>query len=188
MDQTDRVPISLMVAEYALRLDDGDLSALARLYEISAARLLRFAQALARNREDAEDALQAAMIRIAENPKRLSGAQHPWAYFLKIVRNETLKVIGRRRPAQSISNVLGVWTLDDAPLERKEWQNRVRTTLQRLPPAQAEVVMLKIWENMTFLEIAVVIGESANTAASRYRYALEKLSRYLKPISDEVLK
>ena len=107
---------------------------------------------------------------------------------MNIVRNETLKIIGRGRDTRPIPDVWEVWTLDDAPLERQEWQSRVQATLERLPTAQSEVVILKIWEEMTFGEIAAVIGESANTAASRYRYALEKLSRHLKPIVDEELK
>jgi DNA-directed RNA polymerase specialized sigma24 family protein len=36
-------------------------------------------------------------------------------------------------------------------------------------------VHLKVWEGMTFQEIAHLTGESLNTAASRYRYAIEKL-------------
>jgi hypothetical protein len=46
------------------------------------------------------------------------------------------------------------------------------------------VVVLKIWEQFTFAEIAELISESPNTAASRYRYALEKLSRHLQPLVD----
>jgi RNA polymerase sigma factor (sigma-70 family) len=44
-----------------------------------------------------------------------------------------------------------------------------------LPEAQREVVALKIDAGLTFAEIAAVTGTSLNTAASRYRYALEKL-------------
>ena len=44
-----------------------------------------------------------------------------------------------------------------------------------LPPAQREVLALKVDGGLTFAEIAAVIGTSINTAASRYRYALEKL-------------
>jgi RNA polymerase sigma-70 factor, ECF subfamily len=38
---------------------------------------------------------------------------------------------------------------------------------------------LKVWEGMTFQEIAEFTGESLNTAASRYRYATEKLRNIL---------
>ena len=44
--------------------------------------------------------------------------------------------------------------------------------------------MLKIWEGLTFAEIAEVLDESPNTAASRYRYALQKLSQSLQPLLE----
>ena len=169
-----------------MQLGDGDLSALGRLFDVSASRLLRYAQTITRSREDAEDALQAAMICVAKNPKRLALAQHPWAYFLRVVRNETLKIVGRRQPMHSLNSALQVWTPEPDQTECNERCDLVRVALKRLPTEQAEVVALKIWEEMTFLEIAIVLGESANTAASRYRYALAKLSRYLQPIADEV--
>ena len=51
----------------------------------------------------------------------------------------------------------------------------IAAALAALPEAQREVVALKIDAGLTFAEIAVVTGTSLNTAASRYRYALEKL-------------
>jgi RNA polymerase sigma-70 factor (ECF subfamily) len=47
--------------------------------------------------------------------------------------------------------------------------------IQGLPPEQREVVILKVYEQMTFLEIARVVKASANTVASRYRYAMKRL-------------
>ena len=47
--------------------------------------------------------------------------------------------------------------------------------LGALPPEQRAVVHLKIWEELTFREIAAVLNIPADTAASRYRYALDKL-------------
>ena len=51
----------------------------------------------------------------------------------------------------------------------------LQSALASLPDEQREVVVLKIWGQLTFEEAAAVIGVSPNTAASRYRYALEKL-------------
>ena len=43
--------------------------------------------------------------------------------------------------------------------------------------------MLKIWSGLTFQEIAGTLGIPANTAASRYRYALERLRASMKEAS-----
>jgi RNA polymerase sigma-70 factor (ECF subfamily) len=51
----------------------------------------------------------------------------------------------------------------------------LRRALQSLPDDQRQVVVLHVWGELTFSEVAEVLGISANTAASRYRYALTKL-------------
>lgn len=187
MKNTEPPGICESVAALARRLSDGDLSSLGPLFDCVAPRLLRYAETVTRNRDDAEDAMQAAMTRIAQYPGRLAAADHPWAYFLKILRNEALRLIARRKPTQRLGQTLSAWTYDDVTLEREESQSHIRDAVRRLPPEQSEVVVLKIWEEMTFQEISVVLGESPNTAASRYRYALDKLSRSLRPVADEVL-
>jgi RNA polymerase sigma-70 factor (ECF subfamily) len=57
----------------------------------------------------------------------------------------------------------------------------LQAALLELPEEQREAVMMRIWSGMTLEEIAVATGVSLNTAASRYRYALEKLRERLKP-------
>jgi RNA polymerase sigma-70 factor (ECF subfamily) len=53
--------------------------------------------------------------------------------------------------------------------------------LALLPDDQREVIALKIDGGLTFAQIADVLNISPNTAASRYRYALEKLRSVLEP-------
>jgi RNA polymerase sigma-70 factor (ECF subfamily) len=51
--------------------------------------------------------------------------------------------------------------------------------LRELPPEQREVVYLKVYEGLTFHEIGQRCEISLNTAASRYRYAIEAMRRLL---------
>lgn len=172
------------VAYYATQLDRGNLAALGCLYDLTSDRLLRYARTMVRNPLDAEDALQAGLVRIAQHPVKLARAEFPWAYCLRIIRNEVLKQ-AQRKTARTGADGDAVWVVDEAPLERAEAASQVQAALQTLPSEQAEVVVLKIWESMTFAEIAVVLAESPNTVASRYRYALEKLTRVLEPVNQE---
>jgi RNA polymerase sigma-70 factor (ECF subfamily) len=48
------------------------------------------------------------------------------------------------------------------------------------------VAHLKLWEKLTFEQIAATLHIPANTAASRYRYAIDKLRERLRPIYDEI--
>ena len=171
------------VKHCAATLAAEGVCALGELFDVVASRSVRYAQALTRNQHDAEDALQAAFVRVALYPQGLAEATRPWAYLLKIVRNEALKIIQKKRADD--------WCLTDLEANAEnepidfEARQLVQRSLHRLPPCQAEVVVLKIWEGLTFAEIADVLGESPNTAASRYRYALEKLTQYLQPLAEE---
>lgn len=181
--------LATQVSQLCSQLAEGDESALERLFDLTAARLVRYAEMLSGRREDAEDALQVAMIKLAQNPERLASADQPWAYFMRMVRNETLKLGESRRSRSKLLELLRSWASKPKFwfLPDDDWREQVQAAVKRLPPEQAEVVVLKIWEEMTFAEIAEVLGESLNTTASRYRYALEKLSRSLQPLAEEVL-
>ena len=57
--------------------------------------------------------------------------------------------------------------------------DHVQKLLSRLPEEQRSVVVLRVWHEMTFREIAEAIDESPDTVASRWRYALGKLKEWL---------
>jgi len=67
-------------------------------------------------------------------------------------------------------------------IEDRERARLVQDALDRLPVEQREVVTLKIWGGLTFAEIAEALEIPANTAASRYRYALEELRRQTREV------
>jgi RNA polymerase sigma-70 factor (ECF subfamily) len=58
--------------------------------------------------------------------------------------------------------------------------------LQELPEDQRAIVHLKLWGGMTFEEIADALAISPNTAASRYRYGIDKLRNRLRPLYEEI--
>ena len=59
--------------------------------------------------------------------------------------------------------------------------------LGELPEEQRAVVHLKLWAGLTFEEIAAALEIPPNTAASRYRYGLDKLRAQLRPLYEEIL-
>ena len=58
--------------------------------------------------------------------------------------------------------------------------------LAELPPEQRAVAHLKLWTGLTFEQIAAALEIPPNTAASRYRYALDKLRARLRPLYEEM--
>jgi RNA polymerase sigma-70 factor, ECF subfamily len=175
--QTD---FSHRVRECSDRLAAVGVDALGALFDLTSQRLVRFAAALTRRQHDAEDAVQTALVRLATQPRLLASATCPWAYLLRMVRNEVLVTVRRQqrcRPNGSLADLVTQCRVDEA--EREESQRAVWRALRTLPPEQAEVVVLKIWEAMTFAQIAEILDASPNTVASRYQYAMSKLTKRL---------
>lgn len=175
------------VRRYAERLVESREAAIAGLFDLTATRLLRFATAITRNQHDAEDALQTALVKVAADGKKLLHAEQPWPYLLKMVRNESLLVLRRRKNTRlqgDASDLLIQVSVDERPSE--ETYRQIWLALRELPREQSEVVVLKIWEELTFAEIAELLDTSLATAASRYRYALQKLELKFRTSAAEV--
>ncbi len=174
------VSFSDQVRECAKHLVEVGDSALAGLFNLTSLRLVRLATSVTRNQHDAEDAVQAVLVRVAAQPQKLHRADQPWYYLLRMVRNQSLLILRQRKltvPIDCLSDLCTQTTVDET--EQAESFRAVWSALRELPVRQREVVVLKIWEELTFAEIGQVLDISASTAASRYRYALEKLAKRL---------
>jgi RNA polymerase sigma-70 factor, ECF subfamily len=175
------------VRECTDRLMAIGVDALGVLFDLTSNRLVRFATALTRHQHDAEDAVQTALVRLAGEPQLLAKVQCPWAYLLRMVRNEALAIARRKQRCSTSGNLADLVTrcrVDEA--EREESERAVWSALRTLPPQQAEVVVLKIWEELTFAQIGEILEISPNTAASRYQYAIAKLASRLANMQREV--
>ena len=75
-----------------------------------------------------------------------------------------------------------VWL--DPVLEEDEEALFLRDAVQNLSPKLREVVVMKTWGGLTFLQISEALAISPNTAASRYRYALEQLAHELRQLKE----
>jgi RNA polymerase sigma-70 factor, ECF subfamily len=74
---------------------------------------------------------------------------------------------------------LNVGAFFEVDYESQERSQIVQEALQELDSAQREVIVLKVWGEMTAIEIAAALDLSANTVASRYRYGLQALKKKL---------
>jgi RNA polymerase sigma-70 factor (ECF subfamily) len=132
--------------------------------------LLAYACALLRDPSAAEDVLHQVFLNVLRGRSTVSG--DPVPYLFRAVRNAALNHIrGHSREVELADG--GVWL--ESPDGSTETAMTLQSALRTLPDEQREVVVLRIWGQLTYEEAAAVIGISPNTAASRYRYGIEKL-------------
>ena len=142
-----------------------------RLYDQFGASLYRYALMILADPSAAADAVHDVFVAVMRGNAPFDNAGH---YLRRAVRNECYSALRRRRTAASTDPLIEAVSTDDPDL-----RIAIERALRELPPEQREVVHLKAFEGMTFQEIADAIGESINTVASRYRYAMEKMRAQL---------
>jgi RNA polymerase sigma-70 factor (ECF subfamily) len=128
---------------------------------------------------DAEDVVQEALVRCWRSRERV---EEPVAYLFACVRHGALDwQRGRRRQLQreEIAARAEVEPLFESAVEQDERRAAIEAALRGLPAEQAEVLVLRIWGGLSFPQIAAALEIGANTAASRYRYALARLREQL---------
>jgi RNA polymerase sigma-70 factor, ECF subfamily len=182
------IPYSERVNLAAQRLAREGMGALGALYDLTASRLLRYSVTITGNQHDAEDAVQASLTQFGLRPTLLSQVKTPWGYLLGTVRNESLRI---RRTSQRVRNDTSLIDLRTIchvdEVEADETHRMVWRALRGIPSEQAEVIVLKIWEQMRFEAISELLQISPHTAASRYQYGLRKLAAILHAEDREVV-
>ncbi len=154
----------------------GDEAAFRRLYDKYGRSVYFYSLALSGNEHDAEEAAQDVFLVFIKNIDRYRPGGSLKSYLMRSARNRIIdrsrKAAARKRAPMPDAELFVVPDTDDTV---RELARLVSGALLSLPPEQREVVVLRIYEDMTFREIAGVVGAPENTVASRFRYAGEKL-------------
>jgi RNA polymerase sigma-70 factor (ECF subfamily) len=142
--------------------------------------LLLFARQWVRSPADAEDIVQEAFVKFWRRNHRIDNR----ALLYATVRSIALDLIRRdSRRARREAEVFSDAAQSSQPqfAVEDESQRALAVAVDLLPHEQREVLVMKIWNELTFAEIGSALEISQNTAASRYRYALSALKKNLQP-------
>ncbi len=175
------------------RAAQGDDQAFAQLYEWFHEPLLRYLKSFVPDEMLAEDLAQEVFIRVRQKMRRGQYEERGrfFQWLCQVGRNMYIDHY-RRKKVRGIGP-MPAWTEEDNRetifathdgqadllLEREEEAQLIRRLIAQLPPEQRRVVEMKIYEGLTFREIAEKTGVNINTTLGRMRYALEKMRRAL---------
>ncbi len=167
-----------------IRAQADDTDAFAQLYDRHAERAFRVARAICRDSGRAEDAVQEGFLSIWRNRASYQlGVGSFQAWSMRIIRNraiDSFRAAAVRPPAQ-IDNGNGDRPQagdTDSPQDRVVTHSERKTLLasvRELPKAQAEVIVLAFYGDLSHSEIAAQLDLPTGTVKGRMRLGLEKL-------------
>ena len=156
-------------------MDDGECELLTRLLDEHGSRLVLYAQQWCTN---PEDVVQEAFIRLM---RERTPPAHPTAWLYRVVRN--LAISASRSAARRTRHE------DAAARRHSQWfeanaldqldSETVAMSLDSLPIAVREAVVLRLWSELSFQQIAELTETSLSTAHRRYGQGLEMLRAVL---------
>ena len=132
----------------------------------------REARRLLADRHDAEDAVQEAMARAWRRRHRCRRPEAPLPWFLQITRNEALRLVARRRPAQA-----SPWegASADPEIDRLVLRVDVRRALERLPSRDRTLASLRYDEDLAQSRIATLLDTPEGTIKVQLHRLRERL-------------
>jgi RNA polymerase sigma-70 factor (ECF subfamily) len=161
-----------------------------RLYDEHAQPLYAFLLNFTRNEADTRDLLQELFVKLAREPGLLDGVREERAFLIRLAHNAAIDLMRRRNTRDRTKiNFAAEKISPFAPTsdpDEKLFREELVFALGELPEEQRAVVHLKLWAGLTFEQIAAALDVSPNTAASRYRYGLDKLRDRLRQLYEEI--
>ncbi|GEM_PF-315103 len=187
-----KTPRSSRIGEDAVvRAAYGDVDAFRELYDAYAADVFRYGMLQTDSREVAEDILQETMIAIWRGRERLSSVANVCSWVMAIARNKTIDYIRAKPPTVSMSDfgdasepgAAGVSTqasrptgpLEDAIPDRVD----LAAALIKLDLEKRELLYMVFYMDMSYNEVASVLGVPAGTVKSRMYFARRQLQEIL---------
>jgi RNA polymerase sigma-70 factor (ECF subfamily) len=181
-----QLPDSLLVHNYIA----GDENALTILINRHQSKIFGFIYSKISDRDISNDIFQDTFIKVIKTLKSNSyneeGKFLPWvmriAHNLIIDHYRKNKKMPMFRETEEFS-IFSIMTDDSLTIENKIIQEQVEVDLRKLidelPADQKEVLLMRMYQDMSFKEISEVTGVSINTALGRMRYALMNMRKVI---------
>ncbi len=177
------------------RLAAGDSGAFDEIFERYHQQIYNFVKKQVADAESVEDLVQEVFLRVYKSSKNFDVEKKFSSWIYKIALNEVKRFWKRSASRQtfSLNTPLGDEGGDteradlledqrvtpDVMTETELFSKNLRHLIDRLPEKQRMVVMLKVYQDLTFEEIAEICECPLSTVLSRMRYAVNKLRRWL---------
>lgn len=161
-------------------------AAFAELYARYSQRVYAYCLRVTGHSEDAKDIFQETFIKFFDTAKNHEKVENVPGFLLKIARNICINNKREKKPNFSIED-FHTWT-NDSDYERKELLQLLASALELLETEYREAFVLRLYQGLSYSEIAKITGESISAIKNRVWRAKEKIKDILTPYLEDMSK
>jgi len=170
MDATD--------AQHIANFQQGQREAFGQLYDKYIRKIYDFIYYKTHHRQTAEDLTSQTFLKALQALQRFDlakGSFQAWLY--QIARNTVIDYYRQQRPEVDIEDAWDLHSDDDLPadIDVRQQLETVRLALQKFPAEQRDVVLLRVWGELGYQEIAQIVGKSEASCKMSFSRTLTKL-------------
>jgi RNA polymerase sigma-70 factor (sigma-E family) len=155
----------------------GDRVAFGEYVRYRSHALLRAAQAMTGNRADAEDLLQATLVKAYQSWDRIDDQAALDTYVRRVMVNTHISGWRRRRVDEYPTDEIPDSPAAEDATRDSDMRDMVQRAIDRLPRQMRAAVMLRFYDDMTEPEVAAALGVSVGTVKSTVARAVAKLRK-----------
>jgi RNA polymerase sigma-70 factor, ECF subfamily len=146
----------------------GDMAAFEELVRRHQRGLFSYLYRMCRNTSDAEEMAQAAMIKAWEKLAGFRGASSFKTWLYRIGTNLCFNLRTRRKPTEELCETMAAPDAErpEAAFRQKVCEERVRAALEFLPEDQRAALVLSVYQDMSYKEIAETLGKTVRAVDS----------------------
>lgn len=140
--------------------------------------LFRYAYFRTGSADDARDVVQEVFLHLYKAFRKSGEIENVRAYLYKSVSNGCITLIHERSKFTEMNQAHE--NIAEENVESTNDFKNIARLLSKIPAEQAEVIRLKVMEEMKFTEIAELLSEPLTTVKSRFKYGIDKLKEIIK--------
>lgn len=182
----DELTDQQLIEEYL----EGDAKSFEHLLDRYLSLVVNFLNSIVGNRQSAEDLSQEVFVKVWRNIKKFHTEKNFKTWLLVIAKNTALDYLRKQKikswefdslddEEKGALDLPSLEPLPDEILSRKELVVEINNLVNALNSSERTLIELYYREQMTFEEIAEILGESVNSTKSRHRRLLLKLRNKL---------
>ncbi len=166
--------------QFIERVQDGDVAAFGLLYDAYVEPIYRFVFYKTHNQEAAEDLTSQVFTKAIENIGRYQlskGSFRTWLY--QITRNT---IVDHYRKTHSTTSIEDAWEIPSTTDLTQEFTQtaefeEIRKHLSRLTTLQRDIIVMRLWEDLSYTEIAAALGKSEGSCKMAYKRGVLELKQ-----------